>query len=279
MAITTRDQLINALGNNMSDYIVDKGNIGSHVAGNFISMWRATGRPGQPAIPTSTVVTDTTFVGAIPFTQQTSPATSYLAYMESYCSNATCNVEIHDRLIHMAGLSGTVATSQTVALNVHANLAVNNLDARKGAADYSQVEWWMEWYTATGSTVVNATINVTLSDANNYNLNVISLAATRPAGLMIPLNKEIPAAQAGLYIRNINNVTLSTSTGTAGNFGFTATRKLSNQYCAVANVAAISDWAQLGLPQVHNNACLQTIVRNATTSSGTVRSFLKIAHG
>lgn len=279
MAITTRDQLINAMGNNNSNYLVDKANIASQAAGNFISMFRATGQPGQPAIPTSAVVCDTTFTGAIPFTQQTLPATSYLAYQEATTSNATANVEIHDRLMHMAGLSGTSAIAQTVALNVHANLATNNLDARKGAADYSQVNWWMEWYTATGSTPVTATINATLSDANNYNLTALSLAATRPAGQMIYLNSLVPAAQAGLYIRNIVSVTLSVSTGSAGNFGFTATRKLSNMYCPLANFTEIADWARLGLPQIHNNSFLFPIVRNATTSSGTLRTYLTIVHG
>ena len=50
MAITSRDQLIDALGNNSSRFILDKASIASQAAGTFVSLWRATGQPGQGAI-------------------------------------------------------------------------------------------------------------------------------------------------------------------------------------------------------------------------------------
>lgn len=47
MTITTRDQLIDALGNNSSRFIIDKASIANAVAGGYFSLWRANGQPGQ----------------------------------------------------------------------------------------------------------------------------------------------------------------------------------------------------------------------------------------
>ena len=56
MAITTIDGLVSALGNNSSRIIIDKGNLSNQVAGVFCSLWRATGMPGQAALPTTAAV-------------------------------------------------------------------------------------------------------------------------------------------------------------------------------------------------------------------------------
>jgi hypothetical protein len=279
MAITTLDHLVDAMGNNSSRVIIDKASIASQTANSFASLWRATGQPGQGAIPAAAAVCDNTLVGAIQFTQQTAPATSYLGIIEAMCSNAGATLEIHDRLMHMGGLNGTLATAQTVNLDINANLATANLDARKGDANFSDVQWWLEWYTATGATVVNATVAVTYNDGTSGNLTAQSLAATRPASHMIPLNSLIPAAASGKYIRDVDSVTLSATTGTAGSFGVTATRYRAGLYMPVLNARFTSDWAQLGLPEIANSSCLFGVVATPTTSTGAVRATGKIIHG
>lgn len=279
MAITTRDELINAMANNSSRVVIDKANIASQAVGNFVSLWRATGQPGQGAIPGAAATCDNTLLGAIQFTQQTAPATSYLGILEGLCSNVSTTLEIHDRLMHMGGLSGTVATAQTVNLDLHANLANDNLNVRKGDANFSDVQWWLEWYTATGSTAVTATVNVTYNDGTSGDLTGISLAATRPASLMIPLNNSIPAAAAEKYIRDVNTVTLSVSTGTAGSFGVTATRFRAANYQPIANARFTANWMDLGLPEIPNESCLFAVQIAGATSTGTVRATGKIIHG
>lgn len=279
MAITTRDQLIDALGNNSSRFVIDKASIANAAAGQYHSLWRATGQPGQGGIPAAAAVCDHSTVGAMGFTQQTAPATSYGAWANGVCSNSAVTIEIHDRLMHMGGLSGTVATAQTVNLDLNANLASANLDARKGDANFSDVQWWLEWYTDTGSTAVTATVAVTYNDGTSGNLSAISLAATRRASFMVPLNQFIPAAAAGKYIRDVDTVTLSATTGTAGSFGVTATRPRMTLPLPLANKMEIFDWAQLGLPEIFNSACLFPIQLASTTTTGTVRGGGKIAHG
>lgn len=278
MTISTRDQLIDALGNNSSHLVIDKASIASQAAGTFVSLWRATGQPGQGAIPAAAAVCDNTLTGAMGFTQQVAPATSYGAWANAVCSNSAMTLEIHDRLMHMGGLNGTLTTAQTVNLDVNANLASNNLDKRKGDSNFSEILWWLEWYTATGSTAVTATVSVTYNDGTSGTLSA-ALAATRPASFMLPLNRLIPAAAAGKYIRDVDSVQLLASTGTAGSFGVTATRPRMTMPLPLANKMEVFDWAALGLPEVANSSCLFPIVLTSTTSTGTVRGGGKLARG
>ena len=278
MTITTRDQLIDALGNNSSRLVIDKASISNAAAGQFHSLWRATGQPGQAAIPAAAAVCNNALTGALNFAQQTSPATTYGTWANAMCSNNATTLEIHDRLMHMGGLSGTSTGSQTVNLDLNANLGSNNLDARKGDANFSDVQWWMEWYTDTGGTAVTATVGVTYNDGTTGTLSV-ALAATRRASLMIPLNGFIPAAAAGKYIRDIDTVQLSATTGSAGSFGFTATRPRMTMPLSLANKMETFDWAALGLPEIFNSSCLMILQVASTTTTGTVRGGGKLSHG
>lgn len=279
MTITSRDQLIDAMGNSSSRFILDKASIASQAVGTYVSMWRATGQPGQGAVPTTAAVCTTALTGAMGFAQQTAPATSYGAYMEVVTSNSAMTVEIHDRIAHMGGLSGTLTTAQTAGIDLSTLLSTSNVGVRIGDANYSDVQWWLEWYTATGATAAAATVAVTYNDGTSGNLTAISLAATRPASFMVSLNALIPAASSGKYIRAVNTVTLSASTGTTGNFGVTATRIRMASMCPVPNLKTISNWADLGFPEIANSACLFPVVLTSTTSSGTLRGGGKIIHG
>lgn len=273
------DNLVKALGNNSSRIVLDKASIASQTANSYCSLWRATGQPGQGAIPTVVATCNNTTVGTIGFNQQISPSKSYGAYLEIATGNAAMTMELHDRLANMGGLNGTLTTAQSVNLDLNTLLATDNIGTRKGDANYSDVQWWLEWYTATGVTAVTATIVVTYNDGTTGNLSVLSLAATRPASHMIPLNSLIPSAQSGKFIRGIVSVTLSATTGTAGNFGVTVTRPRMTLSSPFANFKFIADWAQLGLPEIYNSSAIFPIVLTSTTSTGTVRGGGKIAHG
>ena len=267
------------MANNSSRLVIDKASISNAAAGQFHSLWRATGQPGQAAVPTTAARCTNALVGALGFTQQVSPSTSYLGILEGLCSNNATVLEIHDRLMHMGGLNGTLATGQTVNLDVHAEIANDNLAARIGDANYSDIAWWLEWYSDTGSTAVNATVTVTYDNGSSGNLTVIALAATRRASLMIPLNGSIPAADSGKFIRDIDSVTLSATTGAAGSFGVTATRYRAALYKPLANARFTADWAGLGLPSIPNSSCLMLVQLAGTTSTGVVRATGKIVHG
>lgn len=269
MAITTRDGLINALANTSSHIVLDKASISNAVAGQFHSLWRATGVPGQGAIPTTATVCTKALTGAIGFTNQTDPVKSYYAWQTLATSNSATSIEIHDRLAHMGGLSGIITAAQGA-------LTLAGVSApRIGDANFSDVRWWLEWYTDTGATSVTATANVTYNDDTTGNLGAITLGATARAGRVFPL---VPAV-AGKFIKAVNSITLSATTGTAGNFGITATRPRTMIATNVANKFETHDWATLGLPEISNDSCLFMIMLCPTTSTGTVRGQGKIAHG
>ena len=276
--ITNRDQLIDALANNSTRIVIDKASIANAAVGQYHSLWRATGQPGQGAIPTAAANCNQSTTGGMKFSQQTAPAKSYLAYLEATSSNSAMTLEVHDRLMHMGGLNGTLTTAQTVGLDFN-GVTADNIAERIGDADYSDIQWWLEWYTDTGATVTTATVAVTYNDGTTGNLTGVSLAATRRASFMQPLNGLIPAASGGKFIRAVNTVTLSASTGTVGNFGVTATRLRGTLFMPIANAKFSADWANLPINTIPNSACPFIAVLASTTSTGTLRGGGKIAHG
>lgn len=271
MTITTRDQLIDALGNNSSRIVIDKASLANAAAGQFFSLWTATGVPGAGATPAAAAVPTSATTGAFGFTNQTAPVDSYLAWLAVQAGNSATNLEIHDRLAHMGGLSGTVTTSQGALSLVTSDPGAD----RRGDANYSDIQWWLEVYTALGATGVNATVAVTYNDDTTGNLAAIALGATPRAGRLYPL----VSAVAGKFIKAVTGVTLSATTGTAGNFGITATRPRTSVSMPLLNKTETFDWAQLGLPEIPNNSCLMMLMNCATTTTGTVRGQGKIAHG
>jgi hypothetical protein len=271
MAITTVDQLLDAIGNNASRLVIDKASLANAAAGQFFSLWTASGVPGAGSAPGAAANPTKATTGAFGFTNQTAPATSYLAWFAAQFGVSASNLEIHDRLAHMSGLSGTVTTSQGAL-----SLVTNSPGAdRLGDANYSDVQWWLEIYTALGATGVNATVNVTYNDDSTGNLAAIALGATPRQGRLYPLISAV----AGKFIKAVNSVTLSATTGTAGNFGITATRSRTSISAPLLNKTETFDWAQLGLPEIPNDSCLMMLMLCATTSTGTVRGQGKIAHG
>lgn len=277
MTITTLDGIFNALANNSSRLVIDKASIVNVTTGQFCSLWRATGQPGQGAIPATAATCNNTLLGGFSYTQQTLPATSYIAYLEVVCSNNSTTLELHDRLMHMGGLSGALTTAQTVGIDFD-GVTADNMAERIGYADYSDIQWFLEWYTDTGSTAATATVNVTYNDGTTGNLTV-SLATNRRASFMQPLTGLIPAASSGKFIRAVNSVTLSASTGMAGSFGVTATRLRASLLCPVANMKWSADWAALPVSNIPNSSCLFLLEIAGSTTTGTVRGGGKIAHG
>lgn len=272
MSITTRDHIIAALAGNHTRLVIDKASLANAAAGQLFSLWQSAGVPGAGATPSTAAVCTSALTGAISFPNQTAPTESYLAWLSvANTTNSVSTLEIHDRLAHMGGLSGTVTTAQGAL-----SLATTAPSAdRIGDANYSDVQWWLEVYTALGATGVNATVNVTYNDDTTGNLAAVALGATPRAGRMYPL----VSAVAGKYIKAVNSVTLSATTGTAGNFGITATRARTALFCPVVNGQTIADWAMLGLPEVYNDACLMGITLCSTTTTGAWRGTGKIAHG
>jgi hypothetical protein len=278
MTISTVDGVVNALANGASRIVFDKASLASQVVGRFVSMWRAAGQPAQGAIPAAPAVCDHTLLGGIQFAQQVAPATSYIGWLAVASSNNAQTLEIHDRLAHCAGLAFNLTSAQTTNLPIDIE-ALGVAASRIGDANYGDVQTWLEVYADGGATASNAVINVTFDDNSSGNLGNLAVGGTLRAGNLLSVDALRTTAQQGKNIKRINSVTLSASTGTAGNFGFTFTRPRTTVLMALANAAAPCDWAQLGLSEVPNGSCLFAVILPSTTSSGTLRGGGKIIHG
>lgn len=277
MTITSPEAFFDALANNASRLVVNKASIANQLANTLCSMWRATGQPGQGAIPgtTFTVPTKAT-LGAIDFTNQTAPATSYIGWLLLTSGNSGGGFDVRDRLGHMGGLVLNITTSQVIT---GADLLTAGVPAaRLGSPDYSDVEWFLETYADGGATASNATINVTYGDGTTGNLNTIAVGGTLRASRMLPLTPLIPTAQQGKKIRGVNSMILSASTGTAGNVGFTCTRQRTGKGFGLAGTPTTLTWTD-GCAEIPNDSCNFFVINCSTTSSGTLNGQGKIAHG
>ena len=272
MAITTLDGIVNGLGNAAQGLIINKASISTQLAGGFTSLWRATGTPAQGAIPATAAVCTKALTGAVGFNNPSTGICSYLARMMMLSGNSATDVQLHDRLAHMGGMSGIVTTAQTAEVDVSASS--NNMGLRRGDANYSYVQWWLEWYTATGATAVTATVSYTNAAGVSGKTTTVSVAASVAASRMLPI-----LGAGGEFIQSIQNVTLSATTGIAGSFGVTATRTLCGLSCTLANSSIIGDWAMSGFPRVHDDACLMLVMIPGSTTSGSLYGTCKLIQG
>ncbi len=181
-------------------------------------------------------------------------------------STAAGKVALYDRLFHIGGLNGTLATAQAVQ-----SQTVLTFPVRGAIADES--EWFLEWYADTGATGVTATCAVTYTDTTTANVTV-ALPATTRAGRLLPI---VPGQ--GKVIASLQTVTLSATTGAAGNFGVTCCDRLAGCSATIITANIPAPAREAVLHEVPNDACLMQIVECSTTTSGDVRGEYTLIQG
>ncbi len=271
MALTDLNSLMSAMGNNRQKFPVYKSGLTAQQ--RYCSSWRTTGFPPQAAIPTAAEVCSVATRGALPFEPPVAGELTYIA-RTSASVMGQYSAELHDRLAQMGGLGGAVTTAQTVGIDLSAMAATANLSARKGSANYNNVQWWLEFYAPWAATNLNATVNYVDHLGTTANATV-SILASSGAGAMLPIH-----ISGGNYIRAVNSVTLSaTVTGTM-NFGVTATTGRTeinpeNQL----NLLRTCDWASVCLPQVHDQSCLFWVLLTNTAAPTGLNGAVTLVQG
>lgn len=263
MSLTSLDQLITAMGSSSAQTLYfNKNGKASQLAGGYSSNWNGTGTPGAGDPPGAAEIPSSGTLGSLGFINPGSGLTGYFARVSVLSSVSGASMRLYDRIGHMGGLVGNSTAAQTVALSMTGT--ANNLTARRGKSDYSEVQWYLEWYTDTGSTAVTATVSYT--DANGVSGKTVgvAMAATMRSGRMLVIEPV-----DGVPIRSVESVQLSASTGTAGNFGVTAARLVVETPSALANTAFVHDWAALGLPIVPADACIAIMLISPITTGVT----------
>lgn len=243
---------------------------GTSVAGGFTNLNRlVTGGWGQMAIPTVRGSG-----GHIPakgttgFPTYASPGGGQSLYLAKAALTDTSQgvIIIADRVFAASGFDGTLTTAQTITSPA----------ALTRSTDGQGLEIWLESYTAVGATASNVTVQYTNTNSTSGQ-NTVSEAiiASFPIGRTQPL--RLAAGDTGVL--SIQSVTLSASTGTAGNFGVALYKRLATIPCPAANMGTVLDFAGLGLPLIQDNAALTFIHLASGTSTGTVIGEINIVAG
>lgn len=263
MAITTMSGLASALGT-ATPLPFTKASVTS-VAGGYISLWASAGQPGAGSLSignttTGTIPTDAT-AGAWLFNNPSSPALSYIA-RGAAASSVTGTLVLYDRVWHggsYTSVNGNISTSTTTTIDRY--------------SDGAGVELWAEIATALSATATTITVTYVDQGGTGSNSATATLLASSIASRMYPF--ALAAGDSG--IRQITNI--AGSAAPTGTFNLVMLRRLAEIPIAVAGVAGVFDFAQIGLPPVTDNACLALFMNTNTTSSGTLSGSFTLAQG
>ena len=269
MAITTRDGLIAALASSTTGRYT-KTSI-TTVAGRGFSLFRVAGSPvggAAPATVAGAAVSRTT-QGAILI-----PAPSNVTYLAGFRASMTtiAALWVYDRLVETGALSGIVTTAQTVGSAA--------LPARGGTG--VGVELWLEVYTALGATP-SPTVTASYTNTAGTAGRTATLIGGIPASVAANTTLGPFALQAGdTGVQSVQSVTSTTSTATAGAFGITLRRSLAVGIPGGANSSSNGftlGYADLALPIVPDDACLELVAVAGGTALGTIIGSVDTAQG
>jgi hypothetical protein len=277
MAFTDLGSLLAGMASGAYRLPLTRNSLSTMVAGHEASLWRGVGFPAQAAVPAAAAICNDALLGALPLSARSGGQQRIISGISLLGAAVGHTYLVEDRLGHMGGLNGTLLTAQTVNLNIHSNIGTNNLAERVGAADYSEIEWYLEWYTATGATASTPTAQVTYHDGTTGSVNVWVLGATALPASVAASRRYRLVPTNGKFIRSVETVTLSASTATAGSFGVTAVRRLCEVEVVVANVLQVRDWSILTAPKIADNACVTLGQVSVGTTTGAMQGAIKQA--
>lgn len=239
------------------DSRVDSAAAQATVAGRYTSLWRYEGSHAGAPVPTTVAAPDNTTDGGL---KQTDPGGGRQLWLVG--ANASCAVLgtliLYDRLLHIGGLSGTSTSAQTVGGTL----------GRYTGAESAGNQIWVEINTAIGATGTTITASYTDQDGNTGSTSVaanIGSTGLNEAQRIIPL----PLAQGDTGVEAVASVTLTATTGTAGNFGVVVARPLAFIEIGVAGAGAIRSFLtdRPGPVEIKTDACLALAwLANGTTA-------------
>jgi hypothetical protein len=220
----------------------------SLVSGRGCSLWQYDGMPAGGVVPTIGAIPDRTTQGAIPFTPATGGRDKHL--IGASIAPLTAGVYLlYDRLFHEGGLSGTSTGAQTIQGSPASPALTRNTGGAGNIAFY-------EIYTIIGTTSTTLTMTYTNQAGTGSRTSTINIGATgfREVSRM----QRIPLAAGDSGIRAIEQIQLSASTLTAGNFGITIAQPLAWIPVGAGGTMGWRDYTTglPGIPVINPDACL-----------------------
>ncbi len=221
--------------------------------GAYVSLWQYDGQPSDGAAPTTVANPTNATAGALKQTNAGGGRQKYLLGV-NVCANSSGTLILYDRLLHIGGLSGTVITAQTVGGTLTRNTGgIGN-------------QIWLEIYSALGAS--GATIQATYTNEAAVSGQVggpafIGGSPFQEAQRMLVL----PIANGDIGVQAVASVTISGSTGTAGNFGINIVRPLLH-IPVVGGIGGSRDLIMNapGIVPIDPNACLAWLWMPNTTT-------------
>jgi hypothetical protein len=272
MAITTMDGLVAALGATNQEFNFYSPNA-TNVAGGYINLARAGVTSfGQAAIPTvigsgGHVPVDGA-AGYPTIAAGGGGTTLYIARMDGFSSQAGC-LAIYDRVWAASGFSGTLTSAQTITGPVA-------LPSARAPNSGEGLEMYLESYTATGGSAATVTVSYTNPAGTAGRTSQVDSFLTS-----FPINRmqKIRLQDGDTGVQSIQSLTLSATTGTAGNFGVTLLKRKALLSMPVLSTAYTLDFASLGMPTVQSDSALQFVNIGSTTTSGLIIANFSIISG
>lgn len=234
-------------------------------AGYFHSLWAQAGQPsaGATAATAPGETPSASTAGAMAFTAPDGGNTMYLG-RASVSSATVGHYILYDRLWQVSGFSGTSTSGQAV-----------NSTALTRRTDGIGVQLWVEWITATGSSAANLTVSYT-NTADTAGKETVIAFQQSPVAYQC---QRVPLAAGDIGIKSVQTVTLSASTGTAGNWGLFMAYPLADFTMVAANSGQVNDAIACGLPIVTSGAALAWVVLCSANPQAPLAGQLSLIQG
>lgn len=234
------------------------------VAGRVDSMWQ-TG-PFAGAAPSTAVAPTRATAGAIGQRNADVGLSRYLTRVKIANAGPRGTLILIDRLSQQGGLVGNVATAQTT------NLPTAAITRYTTGVD---VHAALEVYSAVGTTATTVSMTYTNQAGTGSRVSPLRDIGTTTYGGAADRFLEMPLAAGDYGVRSVESVTLTATTGTAGNIGVVLYKPLISLPLMGPFAASEVDYdleAIVGLggclPVIQADACLAWLFLGESTSNG-----------
>jgi hypothetical protein len=218
------------------------------VSGRGCSLWTYDGMPAKGDVPTVGDIPTKSTNGAIPFTAAGGGRDKHL--IGASITPLTAGVYLlYDRLFHEGGLSGISTAAQTIQGSTPTPALTRNTGGAGNIAFY-------EIYTIIGTASTTLTMTYTNQAGTGSRTSTINIGAT--GFREVTRMQRIPLAAGDSGIQAIEQIQLTATTGTAGNFGITIAQPLAWIPVGAAGTMGWRDYTTglPGIPVIDPNACL-----------------------
>lgn len=270
MTITTMDGLVAALGTSKDQQLYFPS------ATSFTGGWLNLNQAGSSSFGTmaapaaigsgGTAFVQSNFSTGFPRWSAGSGTQAYLGRLGATFVTAG-TIHLYDLLYAASGFVGNSSTAQTIT-------SPAAMPSRNSTGLGAEI--WIGCSSAIGGTAHNVTVQYT-NQAGTSGRNTVSTAGI--TSMAANRMYQVPLQSGDTGVQSVQGLTLSASSGIAGNLWVLVMDRLCGISAPVANVNNSSDFAALGLPAIDDNACLTFVHQGTTTTSGIIMGQLSVIQG